>query len=196
MNYPQKIQILTVILLVAAMPTWAQTNSSTPPPDNGQLRQKLQQMTPEQRQQFMQNHPEIRERMRQQMMQRYQNMTPEQRQQFAQNHPQAAQRLANASQAGPGKNDPGHPRVNEVNQREQNQQNRISQGQNSGSLTAGETARIDKGENRLQARESKDMANNNGHLTPGEDKRLNRDENHLSREVYRDKHNARTTTAN
>ena len=40
----------------------------------------------------------------------------------------------NTQGAGPGKDDPSHPRVNEVNAREQNQQNRIANGVKSGEL--------------------------------------------------------------
>jgi hypothetical protein len=37
--------------------------------------------------------------------------------------------------ASPGQVDPGHPRVNEVNARETNQQNRIANGVKNGTLT-------------------------------------------------------------
>ena len=44
---------------------------------------------------------------------------------------------SNTSGAGAGKVDPGHPRVNQVNQREQNQQNRIANGVKNDKLTPG-----------------------------------------------------------
>src|SRR5690348_17288450 len=56
----------------------------------------------------------------------------------------------NTSGAGPGVVDPGHPRVNEINQREQNQQDRIANGVKGGQLTPGETQRLERGEQRLE----------------------------------------------
>ena len=93
------------------------------------------------------------------------------------------------SEAGPGIVDPGHPRVNQVNHREENQQDRIAQGVKSGALTPGETSRLEKGEARLQNRESKDMAKDNGHLTKQNKEQLNREENRLSHRIHHDKHN-------
>lgn len=95
------------------------------------------------------------------------------------------------SGAGPGVVDPGHPRVNEVNQREENQQKRIANGINNGSLSPKETANLEKREASLQRQEKADMAKHNGHLTKAEQRRLNRRENRISRSIYRDKHNNR-----
>src|SRR5271166_6900392 len=72
---------------------------------------------------------------------------------------------SNTSGAGAGQVDPGHPRVNQVNGRETNQQNRIANGVKNGQLTPGQTAHLEKGEQRLQNNEKKDMAKDNGHLT-------------------------------
>ena len=74
----------------------------------------------------------------------------------------AAQTPDNTSGAGAGQVDPGHPRVNQVNQRETNQQNRIANGVKNGQLTPGQTAKLERGEQRLQNNEKKDMAANNG----------------------------------
>jgi len=93
------------------------------------------------------------------------------------------------SGAGPGVVDPGHPRVNEVNQREENQQKRIANGIHNGSLNPKETANLEKREAGLQKQEQADMAKHNGHLTKAEQRRLNRRENRISRSIYRDKHN-------
>jgi hypothetical protein len=100
-----------------------------------------------------------------------------------------AQPGSKAPGAGPGVVDPGHPRVNEVNHREENQQDRIAQGVKSGALTPGETSRLEKGEARLQNRESKDMSKDDGHLTKQDKEQLNHEENRLSRRIHRDKHN-------
>jgi CRISPR/Cas system-associated endoribonuclease Cas2 len=104
----------------------------------------------------------------------------------------AAAQQDNTSGAGAGKVDPGHPRVNQVNKREQNQQNRIANGVKSGQLTPGETRRLERGEQRLQNNEKKDMAKDNGHLTKKDQRHLNREANHMSKRIYQDKHNAKT----
>ena|ERR1700757_3958021 len=104
----------------------------------------------------------------------------------------AAAQQDNTSGAGPGTVDPGHPRVNEINQREQNQQDRIANGVKSGQLTPGETRRLERGEQRLQNNEKKDMAKDNGHLTKQDQRQLNKEANHMSKRIYKDKHNAKT----
>ena len=93
------------------------------------------------------------------------------------------------SGAGPGVVDPGHPRVNEVNQREANQQKRIANGIQSGKLTPKETANLEKREASVENREQKDMAKHNGHLTKAEQKGINRQQNRVSKSIYKDKHN-------
>ncbi len=102
----------------------------------------------------------------------------------------AAQDQSNTSGAGAGKVDPGHPRVNQVNRREQNQQNRIANGVKNDKLTPGQTARLEKGQQRLQNNEEKDMAKDNGHLTKQNQRQLNREANRQSARIYKDKHPA------
>jgi hypothetical protein len=79
-----------------------------------------------------------------------------------------------------------------INQRRENQQDRIAQGVNSGQLTAGETARLEGKEAGLNREIHNDRAANGGHLTAGERAQVNRQQNRLSRQIYRDKHNGRT----
>lgn len=100
----------------------------------------------------------------------------------------ASAQTNNTSGAGPGQVDPGHPRVNQVNQRETNQQNRIANGVKNGQLTPGQTARLERGEQRLQNNEKRDMAKDNGHLTKKDQRQLNREANHMSKRIYKDKH--------
>ena len=95
----------------------------------------------------------------------------------------------NTSGAGPGKYDPDHPRVNQINQREQNQQNRIANGVKSGQLTPRETARLETRENRLVQNQKRDMAKDGGHLTKNNQAQLNREANRVSKGIYKDKHN-------
>ena len=78
-----------------------------------------------------------------------------------------------------------------VNQRRENQQDRIGQGVKSGQLTAGETANLESKEAALNHEVHNDRSMNNGHLTAGEKAQVNRQQNRLSRQIYRDKHNAR-----
>lgn len=94
----------------------------------------------------------------------------------------------NTSGAGAGQVDLGHPRVNQVNQRETNQQNRIANGIKNDKLTPGQTARLERGEQRLQNNEKKDMAADNGHLTKKNQRQLNHEANHMSKRIYDDKH--------
>lgn len=95
----------------------------------------------------------------------------------------------NTEGAGPGKVDPGHPRVNQVNHREQNQQNRIANGVKNGELTPKETAKLEGQEQHITNQEKKDMAAHNGHLTKGEQANLNKEQNKESAKIYAKKHN-------
>ena len=90
---------------------------------------------------------------------------------------------------------PGHPRVNEVDQRLQNQQNRIDNGVNSGQIGA-------KGEARDQARDAKvgqelsaDEAKNGGHITKAEQKKMNRQLNRNSAKIHAQRTGGMTTAA-
>jgi len=92
------------------------------------------------------------------------------------------------SGAGPGVVDPGHPRVNQVNGRETNQQNRIANGVKNGSLSPKQTSNLENREASVQNREKKDMAAHNGHLTKAEQNGINRQQNRISKSIYKDKH--------
>lgn len=99
-----------------------------------------------------------------------------------------AQTTTNTSGAGPGVVDPGHPRVNQVNQREQNQQNRVANGLKNGSMSAKQASNVEKREASVQQREKNDMAKHNGHLTKAEQNGINRQQNRVSKTIYKDKH--------
>jgi hypothetical protein len=92
------------------------------------------------------------------------------------------------SGAGPGVVDPGHPRVNQVNGRETNQQNRIANGVKNGSLSPKQTSNLENREANVENREKKDMAAHNGHLTKAEQNGINRQQNRISKSIYKDKH--------
>jgi len=92
------------------------------------------------------------------------------------------------SGAGAGVVDPGHPRANQVNGREANQQNRIANGVKNGSLSPKQTSNLENREASVQNREKKDMAAHNGHLTKAEQNGINRQQNRISKSIYKDKH--------
>jgi metal-dependent amidase/aminoacylase/carboxypeptidase family protein len=79
----------------------------------------------------------------------------------------------------------------EIKARQENQQDRIAQGVNSGQLTAGETANLEHKEAKLNREIRHDRKQNGGNLTNKEKRQINRQQNRLSRQIYRDKHNAR-----
>jgi len=84
---------------------------------------------------------------------------------------------------------PGHPRVSEVNQRLDNQQNRIQAGVADGQLNAKQAARDEKQDSNIAARESRDEAEHGGHLTKQEDKNLNKSLNHDSKRIHKQRTN-------
>lgn len=77
-----------------------------------------------------------------------------------------------------------------VNQRKENQQDRIAQGVQSGQLTAGETANLENKEAGLNQQIRADRAANGGTLTSAERAQVNQQQNGLSKQIYTDKHNA------
>jgi hypothetical protein len=78
-----------------------------------------------------------------------------------------------------------------IQERKENQQDRIAQGVNSGQLTAGETANLETKESALNKEEHTMRSEDDGHLTAADRAKLTHQQNHLSKNVYRDKHNAR-----
>lgn len=87
-----------------------------------------------------------------------------------------------------GTNDPG------IQQREQNQQQRIDQGVASGQLTPREAGKLDAQQARIQQREARMKAD--GNLTAAERRKLTREQDRASRNIYRKKHNNRTAAVN
>jgi hypothetical protein len=78
----------------------------------------------------------------------------------------------------------------QVNNRRENQQDRIAQGVQSGQLTPGETTHLENQERALNGEIRADRNANGGKLTPAERQRINRQQNRVSNQIYRDKHNA------
>jgi hypothetical protein len=79
-----------------------------------------------------------------------------------------------------------------VNQRRENQQDRIANGIQSGQLTAGETKNVEGQEANLNREIRDDRQADGGKLTQSEKQQVNRQQNNLSNKIYQDKHNANT----
>lgn len=83
-----------------------------------------------------------------------------------------------------------------IQQRKENQQDRIGQGVQSGQLTAGETSNLEKKEADIN-QEERDMRKlDNGKLTNADKKTLTQQQNQVSNQIYRDKHNAAVQNTN
>ena len=78
-----------------------------------------------------------------------------------------------------------------VRTRQERQQQRIAQGVGSGQLTAGETARLERRESRLNHEIRRDRADGGG-LSLHERAKIERQQDRMSRQIYRNKHNGRS----
>jgi len=94
----------------------------------------------------------------------------------------------NAPSAVPGPTPPIQKPT--INQRLENQQDRIAQGINSGQLTAGEAANLETKEAAINNEVRADRQANGGKLTQAERTQVNHQLNRTSKQIYRDKHNA------
>lgn len=75
-----------------------------------------------------------------------------------------------------------------IDKRQANQERRIDQGIASGELTKREAARLDRGQDRVDAMENRAKAD--GVVTRYERRRIHRAQNVESRRIYRQKHDA------
>ena len=78
-----------------------------------------------------------------------------------------------------------------INQRKDDQQDRIAQGVRSGQLTPRETAHLERQESRINREEHYMRAEDHGGLTTQDRRILTHQQNRESRRIYRDKHNFR-----
>jgi hypothetical protein len=115
--------------------------------------------------------------------------TPEEHAAMNEHHvePTAAQ-VANHEQAAKGRDGFGHG--NEVNTRQGNQQQRVSEGVKSGQMTPGETRNVENRDASINREAQADRAANGGHLTGQEKQQINQRQNNVSKSIYNDKHNA------
>jgi hypothetical protein len=87
---------------------------------------------------------------------------------------------------------PGSASAGGIKKRAENQQDRIAQGVQSGQLTAGETARLERKESAVN-HEARDMRKlDGGKLTAGDRAVVNQQQNKLSKQIYKQKHDAQT----
>ncbi len=87
---------------------------------------------------------------------------------------------------------PAHPEGMGVNAREDRQQRRVAQGARSGQMTPRETGHVEHNEAKINHEVRTDRAANGGKLTAGEHRQVEHQQNVESRQIYNDKHNART----
>lgn len=78
-----------------------------------------------------------------------------------------------------------------INQRKENQQDRIAQGVKSGQLTPHQTANLERREGSINREEHAMRRVDNGHLTRADRAALTHRQNRVSHSIYRDKHNDR-----
>ena len=78
-----------------------------------------------------------------------------------------------------------------MNQRQENQQDRVAQGVDTGQLTASEASKLETKESAINKEVRADREANGGKLTSAERAHVNNQLHHTSKQIYRDKHNAR-----
>jgi len=83
-----------------------------------------------------------------------------------------------------------------INQRKENQQDRIANGIQDGQLTSGETKHLEKKETELNQEEHDMRKLDNGHLTAADRATLNQQQNKLSSDIYKQKHDAQVQNVN
>jgi hypothetical protein len=93
--------------------------------------------------------------------------------------------IANISMAQDGNFAKNHPRRAEVNQRLNNQDRRINQGERSGDMSRHQANRLHQRDHQIRGEERRMASRHDGHITRHEQNRLNRQENHMSHRIHR-----------
>jgi len=81
-----------------------------------------------------------------------------------------------------------HPRRVEVNQRLDNQKERIKEGVESGNLTKAQAKELHQEDRDIRTEERIDAAKNGSHITKAEQNKLNKEENAVSKQIHEEKH--------
>src|SRR6266404_7304099 len=103
--------------------------------------------------------------------------------------------LAHSNRANFASENHGRPAtaaMSRVNTREANQQGRIANGVKSGQLTPRETGHLENREAKINHEVRTDRAANGGKLTSQEHAQISHQQNNTSKQIYNDKHNAKT----
>ncbi len=87
---------------------------------------------------------------------------------------------------------PANAAMSRVNTRGANQQARIANGVKSGQQTPKETSHLENRETKINHEVKNDRAANGGKLTSQERAQVNHQQNNVSKQIYNDKHNAKT----
>lgn len=82
------------------------------------------------------------------------------------------------------------PTSQSINQRKENQQDRIAQGVKRGQLTPRETRNLESREASINHEERNMRKADGGHLTAADKAALTHRQNKVSKSIYQDKHNA------
>ena len=82
------------------------------------------------------------------------------------------------------------------NEREANQDQRISNGLRSGQMTSGEAAKAERTQSHIDQQVHNDRAANGGKLTGQEKQQINGEQNAASKQIYNEKHNGNTVKPN
>ena len=82
-----------------------------------------------------------------------------------------------------------------IQERKENQQDRIANGVKNGQMTAGETTSLEKKEATINQEEREMRTLDNGKLTSADKATLNQQQNQVSHQIYQDKHNGATQNA-
>ncbi len=78
-----------------------------------------------------------------------------------------------------------HPRRDQVNDRLENQNNRIKQERKEGELSKGQAAKLHREDRQIRHEERAMASQNGGHITRQEQRTLNQQENGVSRQIGR-----------
>ncbi len=100
----------------------------------------------------------------------------------------AALLVSGAAWAGQSQWQNNHPRRTEVNKRLENQNKRINQGVQNGTLNKGQAHQLKQNDRAVRGEERAMAAQNGGHITKQEQRTLNAQENKNSRKIYQEKH--------
>jgi hypothetical protein len=93
--------------------------------------------------------------------------------------------FAQSTTPAPSTTQPG-----EIQQRKDNQQDRIANGIQDGQLTTGESKNLETKEAGINKEEHTMRSEDDGHLTSADRTKINNQQNHVSNQIYDDKHNA------